>query len=104
METIIIGKLEVTTCDIGTMYWPEAKMCCEALGPGWRLPTLEELSVLYQHKEIIGGFSDDYCWSATEVSPDAVWTKVFSSGWNDQDDKTAAPYPYYVRAVRSVET
>ncbi len=52
-STIIIKqkngkKLEVAKSDLTNgMTWKTAKKVCEKLGPGWRIPTREELNELY---------------------------------------------------------
>jgi hypothetical protein len=53
-----IGNLEVMTEDLGEMYWDEAMKACADLGEGWRLPTEDELNVLYENKDEIGGFDN----------------------------------------------
>lgn len=58
-----------------TMTYVNAVKAVEALGDGWRIPTLTELRVTYEQKDAIGGFctSDkggsgfpDWYWSSTE--------------------------------------
>ena len=39
---------------------------CAALGGGWRLPTKDELNILYENKDKIGGFASNNYWSSTE--------------------------------------
>jgi hypothetical protein len=47
------------------MNWNDAEKACEILGDGWRLPTIEQLNILYQNKVAIGGFASDFYWSST---------------------------------------
>lgn len=42
----VIVSFEQWQCD-----WDEAKIRCEELGEGWRLPTIQELQMLYALKE-----------------------------------------------------
>ncbi len=56
-STIKIGNLEVMTEDLGEMNWDDAMKACADLGDGWRLPTKDELNLLYENKEKIGGFA-----------------------------------------------
>ncbi len=39
---------------VGLMNWDDAKEACENLGDGWRLPTKDELNILYKNKDKIG--------------------------------------------------
>ena len=67
-KTITIGNLEIMTTDLGRMDWQKAMDACEALGNGWRLPNKEELNMLYQNKDNIGGFANHPLsgyWSST---------------------------------------
>ena len=54
VSTIKIDNLEVMKEDLGKMKWDEAKKACENLGDGWRLPTKDELNILYKNKDKIG--------------------------------------------------
>ena len=98
VSTIKIGNLEVMTEDLGKMTWDEAKKACKNLGDGWRLPTKDELNVLYENKEKIGGFADHYYWSSTVDDNDIAWLQNFGVGGQSGTIKTNPPY---VRAVRA---
>jgi len=56
--------------DAGPMPWQDAMIIHDQLGPGWRLPTLEELQTMYrnigQASDNSGEFSDGLYWSATD--------------------------------------
>lgn len=63
-ESIKIGKLEIAEHDFPEkMTWSYASIACRSLGDGWRLPTSDELNIIYQNKSSIGGLIDDYYWS-----------------------------------------
>ena len=98
VSTIKIGNLEVMTEDLGEMNWHEAKKACADLGDGWRLPTKDELNILYVNKDKIGGFANSLYWSSTENGGNYAWFQHFVYG--DQNDfyKSATSY---VRAVRA---
>ena len=66
--------------DLGRMNWHEAKIACKKLGPGWRLPTKDELNMLYENKEEIGGFANNYYWSSTENDFGNAWIRSFGNG------------------------
>ena len=63
-KPIKIGILVVAQHDFpNRMTGEDAKAACAKLGEGWRLPTKDELNLLYQNKDKIGGFAYDYYWS-----------------------------------------
>jgi len=101
--TVRIGRLEVMTKNLGKMQWDEAKKACADLGDGWRLPTKDELNVLYENKDKIGGFTGNGYWSSTEYdygfAPRMnVWAQYFFNGNQYDEGKTNN---FYVRAVRA---
>jgi hypothetical protein len=49
------------------MTWNEAMDKFKDNKDGWRLPTREELLLMYEHKEEVGNFEEDWYWSATPV-------------------------------------
>ncbi|TVR77317.1 MAG: hypothetical protein EA412_11350 [Chitinophagaceae bacterium] len=52
----------------GVDDWRKAKDFCAAYdlgGPGWRLPTKEELIIMKDMRNIIGGFKNEVYWSGT---------------------------------------
>ena len=96
---IKIENLEVAQYDfIEEMNWKDAKAACAKLGKGWRLPTKDELNVLYIYKDKIGGFASNYYWSSTEDNNDTAWREAFGFGFQGYDGKN---YKYNVRAVRA---
>jgi len=121
--TVKIGNLEIAQYDfINSMDWRNANKVCANLGEGWRLPTKEELSVLYKNKDKIvinspfensfgdvTNFNDEYgsClfWSSSErgglgvfirdlIKKQDQWSEVTEG---DKDGKC------YVRAVRTIK-
>ena len=102
-STIKIGNLEVMTEDLGEMEWDEAMKACADLGDGWRLPTKDELNILYKNKDEIGGFENLFgaaYWSS-KFDNDSAWLQDFGDGNQDlyfKDDT------YYVRPVRAASS
>lgn len=100
---VIIGYLKVAQYDFTEkMTWKHAKKSCASLGKGWRLPTKEELNTLFINKDNIGGFADDFYWSATvgysiDNNKDMDWVQLFFGGRQDYMAKTNE---FKVRAVR----
>ena len=94
-----IGNFEVAQNDFpNQMNWNDAKKACEGLGNGWRLPTKDELNLMYENKDKIGGFARNGYWSSTEYDGNGAWRQGFSNGPQGNYGKV-----YYngVRAVRS---
>ena len=92
-----INGLEVSH-NLGRMSWDDAIIACKKLGTGWRLPTKDELNMLYENKEEIGGFAGSNYWSSTEYGNTNAWRQYFYSGNQSTNYKL---YASYVRAVRA---
>ena len=92
-----INGLEVSD-NLGLMSWHKAIVACKNLGPGWRLPTKDELNMLYKNKEEIGGFAINFYWSSTEYDSVNAWEQNFNIGNQGSNDKGINAY---VRAVRA---
>jgi hypothetical protein len=93
--------LEVMTKDLGKpVSWDDAKRACADLGDGWRLPTKEELGLMYINKDKIGGFAIYGYWSSMEDGANVAWGLNFFDG---------GQFGYYkvnlgfVRAVRTLK-
>ena len=67
-----------------SMQWQEAVEVCERLGNGWRLPTIDELNLIFDTREM-GNFG---CWSISQKKADEslVWS-VYS---DDTDHRSEA--------------
>lgn len=48
------------------MNYGLAKSVCESKGKGWRLPTVGELLIVYQYKEMLGNFKPEYYWAVSQ--------------------------------------
>ena len=97
---IKIGNLEVAQHDFNRDWeYDDAKVACAKLGEGWRLPTKDELNLLYQNKDKIGGFSAAVNYlSSTEYNDGDAWRQYFGNGKQYFYYKYGE---YYVRAVRA---
>ena len=88
--------------DLGFMNWEDAVDTCETLGDGWHLPTKDELNLLYQNKDAIGGFDPSPYWSSTENGNNGnngyVFVHEFKNGHQSSSNKI---YSFYFRAVRA---
>jgi len=98
---IKIGNIEVAQYDFSNrMKWGDAINICSKLGNGWRLPTKEELDLLFKNKHLIGNFKDPYLayWSSSEVDNNIAWYEVMKDGFSRSTEKF---YESGVRAVRN---
>ena len=78
--------------------WNEAQRLASAHGRGWRLPTKDELALLYEQKDVVGGFASSNYWSSTEFVSSYAWFQIFSNGIQSTNLKfNTLP----VRAVRA---
>jgi len=89
--------------DLGEGNWEEAKKLCEEYKEGgfldWRLPTKDELNMMYLKEGEIGGFANDYYWSSTGFDNDDAWDQLFGNG--NQYASTDGYYTGRIRAVRA---
>jgi hypothetical protein len=92
-------KFEVYPKDLGQYTWHYAKELCEDLGDGWRLPTREELHLMYLNKDEISCFAAASYWSSGEYNTSLVWYQNFNDGNQYYNYKHSTNY---VRAVRDV--
>jgi hypothetical protein len=98
---IKIGNIEVAQDDFpNRMEWNAAVKACSDLGNGWRLPTRDELNLLYVNRERIGRFANNDYWSSTEVDADNAWRQYFNGGFQATLFKVRGLAN--VRAVRTV--
>ena len=98
---IKIENLEVAQYDFPeSMNWYDAKEVCAKLGKGYRLPTKDELEVMYKNKDRVGGFVNKIYWSSTEYKNVYAWGHHFINGFQGghffKDDEFNK-----VRAVRT---
>ena len=112
-STVKIGNLEVMSEDLGMMNWYEAKKACKNLGDGWRLPTKDELNLMWTNladsdgdgvsngvtdPNNLGGFAVKYYWSSAEAGSSSAWVQYFGDGMQINYNKD---FNYNVRAVRA---
>jgi hypothetical protein len=103
-ESVLIGDLEIMTTDFNeTLTWEDAKTSIEALGDGWRLPSIKELKMMYDNKERIGGFSnddfEDTYWSSQKFDSEHAYGINFITG--RIEDQIYVQMKFSSRAVRN---
>ena len=98
-KPIRIGNIEVAQYDFPkTMSWYDADESCKGLGDGWRLPTKDELNLLYKNKDKMGVVAFIGHWSSTEYDNVYAWGQNIVNGFQFTDAKDNY---YYLRAVRT---
>jgi hypothetical protein len=85
------------TDEANYLTWAQAITAASAYGPGWHLPSKDELNQLYLQKTVVGGFALNYYWSSTVISIFA-WYQNFTNGVQDYSSKEDQ---LPVRAVRA---
>lgn len=77
-------NLEVYPFDYNKLYdWNEAILECEKLGGGWRLPTVNEMSLINEqlYKKNIGHFEEKEYWCSNyDDKEDALFFAFYASG------------------------
>ena len=77
-------NLEVYPFDYNKLYdWNEAILECEKLGGGWRLPTVDEMSLINEqlYKKNIGHFEEKEYWCSNyDDKEDALFFAFYASG------------------------
>jgi len=71
----------------------------EACYGDWYLPSKVELNLLYQQKDVVGGFAYRNYWSSKEIDSNGAWYQHFGDGFQSAIFKDAALLR--VRAVRA---
>jgi hypothetical protein len=80
MEPLIIENLQVWPDDLGKMTWEEATERVKELGPGWRLPTIEEFDeTLYPNrKEMFRVLKHNWYWSSSVYTGNNRYMQYYS--------------------------
>ena len=77
-------KFHVATQDFPKeMNWKEAMKACSDSGSIWRLPTQNELIIMYEqlNKKGLGDFKNGIYWSSSEYpNPSFAWVLDFNNG------------------------
>lgn len=93
--------------DLGCVGWDSAKLLCENSTVGgyddWRLPTIDELGVLYNNREYIGNFDlDARYWSSSVTSNNYYYMNFRTGNVYSMHVSYKNGCNYNVRAVRSL--
>ena len=85
----------VSLDELNKVSWYSAKQWCESYGEGWRLPTLQELELIYKNIELINEllFFEDkpqlgwFVWSSNEYSSSCCYSLGMGNGYNKKELK-----------------
>ena len=103
---VIIDNLMIQKEDLGCVYWDDANSLCKnsrvAGCSDWRLPTKDELMMIYNVRNEIPNLKSEIYWSSTEKKNMSYFYYYVDllSGKSDYD---ACTNKYYVRAVRTIK-
>jgi hypothetical protein len=101
-QTLLIGGIEVKRQDEEyAMTWYEAS---ETLTDGWRLPTKEEVKLLYRLYRHIVGFDSNWYWSSSECLPIYSWKQDFGRSSDYLIGKNCAAAVRAVRFIKNKES
>lgn len=106
LDYVIVGDLCVQTHNISTsaIGWASADRLCNNSRVGgfddWRLPTLDELAMMYENRVVIGDFdTKNYYWSSEIYFDHYYYYMSMLSGKISNEHQDNARYQY-ARAVR----
>jgi hypothetical protein len=70
---------------------------------GWRLPTKDELNLMYEnlYKKGLGGLADDFYWSSSEYDAYVAWYHYSTNGYQSPYSKSNS---FRARAVHDFES
>lgn len=96
--------LIMSTEDLGDGNWTHAVELCDNYSnenyDDWRLPTLEELRIIYANKNIVSNFQENWYWSSTE-DPDNL-EQAYHLGFMSGDEMSVPKeHGKFFRAVRN---
>jgi hypothetical protein len=91
--------------DIGVMNWEDAKIVGGVKGINsyfdWYLPSYLELRIIYENRNVIGGFEKEYYWSSTpHFNQSMAWSLNFFDGNKEQANRLSI---FNVRLIREFE-
>ena len=98
------GKIISANRASNMLTWVNARTWCSNLGRDWRLPTREELLVIYKNRDALNlalvamgdKIPKSIHWSSSEYDSYMAWSINMDGGYTDYGNKNAS---FYVRAV-----
>ena len=102
-ETGTHGML-ISEADLGSGDWDQAVLLCNKYSnegfDDWRLPTIEELHIIYENKNLANNFEQNWFWSSTEDAENSDY--AFHLGFISGDEMSVPKqHGKFIRAVRN---
>ncbi len=103
---IVIGNIEVAERDLTELNGADLKLVnanrlAKKMGKGWRVPTREELTTMYQNVTMIPNLRMNAFYMSSETfGKNAVWIQSFGTG--KQEYFTGGSQAYSVRLVKTI--
>jgi hypothetical protein len=77
----VVGTGEQNTADIiAGCNETTAASVASAYGPGWYLPSKDELNLLYAQQGVVGGLGETQYWRSSQVNANIAWFQNFYNG------------------------
>jgi hypothetical protein len=104
MELILTDGtiIEVALTDFNTQYdWVNAKLMCQGMGEGWRLPTIYEIEQIFDNSTLFDFANYGFWayWTSKEINEVQAFAFSGNEGIIIEESKNEK---FYVRAVRTV--
>lgn len=97
------GKsIQIAENDFPNLYnWATAKLNCEEIGVGWRLPSFSELEEIFEKKETFNFANYGFWayWSGEDINSEKAIALSGVEGLKIQEFKSEN---FYVRAVKTI--
>ena len=96
------SRIQIAQNDFANQFnWSTAKLKCEEIGKGWRLPTISELEEIFERKENFEfanyGYGD--YWSIEEINENQ---SLAFSGIEGTTITELKKSEFYIRAVKNI--
>ena len=96
--SIRIDNFEVAQYDLPKkLNFIDARKACYELGKGWKLPSKDELNILYLNKNKLGNFTGDNYWSFSTNNGSGAWSQNFSTS---SQNLILISYSYNARCIK----
>lgn len=106
-DYIIIDNLMIQKKDFGPLSWRDADQICKASSVAgytdWRLPTIDELRIMYYKRSEIPNLKSDKYWSSYVYKPYNTYYIYIDFSTGNEGDYSESWGTCYVRAVRSAK-